>query len=95
MRGSLWKGAEALMRLRECTTEDTRLARRRKKLHSLLVAKPIEPTPPLEGEEAERLLQQLQSHCSEEEAARRLQKANEFWQEFVRGPDWEPQSGNA
>jgi hypothetical protein len=56
--------------------------------HSHSVAKPIEPTPTLVGEDAEALLRELENMCSEEEAERRLKKANEFWQKNVRQPGW-------
>jgi hypothetical protein len=57
------------------------------------VAKPIEPTPPLEGEEAEKLLRQLKDVCSPQEAERRLKLANAFWDKYVRPSDWEPAEG--
>lgn len=40
-----------------------------------IVARPIEPTPVLEGEDADRLLRDLESTCTPEEAKRRVQKA--------------------
>ncbi len=39
------------------------------------MARPIEPTPPLEGEDAERLLADLERGCSEEERKRRQEWA--------------------
>lgn len=39
------------------------------------MARPIEPTPVLEGEDAERLLRDLESTCTPEEAKLRVQKA--------------------
>lgn len=52
------------------------------------MAKPIEPTPTLYGEDAEALLRELENVCSEEEAERRLKKANEFWEKNVQPPGW-------
>ena len=52
------------------------------------MAKPIEPTPTLTGKDAELLLRELEHVCSTEEADRRLQKANEFWEKNVRPPGW-------
>jgi hypothetical protein len=52
------------------------------------VAKPIEPTPTLVGEDAEALLRELENVCSDEEAERRLKKANDFWEKNVRPPGW-------
>ena len=60
--------------------------------HSLRVAKPIEATPPVTGEEAEALLRQLKVVCSPEEAARRLQMAREYWAKNVVDSDWQPQN---
>jgi hypothetical protein len=42
------------------------------------MARPIEATPVLEGEDAERLLRDLERTCTPEEAKRRVQKAREL-----------------
>jgi len=42
------------------------------------MARPIEPTPVVEGEHAERLLEQLEDVCSPEEAARRIAAARKL-----------------
>lgn len=68
--------------------EGAHLARRQKKRHSSGVAKPIEPTPTLYGEDAEQLLRELKDVCSESEAQRRLKKAEEFLAEVMRPPGW-------
>lgn len=52
------------------------------------MAKPIEPTPPLEGEEAEKLLAELKDVCSPEEAARRLRASREFLTRVMKPKDW-------
>lgn len=44
----------------------------------IVMARPIEPTPVLEGEDAERLLRDLERTCSPEEAKRRVRKAREL-----------------
>jgi hypothetical protein len=54
------------------------------------VAKPIEATPPVTGEEAEELLRQLKVVCSPEEAARRLEMAQRYWETNVVSADWRP-----
>lgn len=41
------------------------------------MARPIEPTPPLTGEDAERLLADLMHTCSVEEAQRRIDMAKQ------------------
>ena len=41
------------------------------------MARPIEPTPPLEGQDAERLLASLKTGASDAEMARRAQSARE------------------
>ena len=47
-------------------------------LYSMTVmAKPIQPTPPLEGEDAEDLLASLERHIPEDEARRRVDEARE------------------
>ena len=52
------------------------------------MARPIEPTPVLEGEDAERLLRDLENTCSPEEARRRVQKARELLAKvMVPNPD--------
>lgn len=43
-----------------------------------VMALPIEPTPVLEGEAAEELLQQLEDVCSPEEAKRRIAAARKL-----------------
>jgi hypothetical protein len=48
------------------------------------MARPIEPTPVLEGEDAERLLRDLENTCTPEEAKRRVQKARGFLAEIMR-----------
>ncbi len=42
------------------------------------MARPIEPTPVLDGEDAERLLRELETTCTPDEAKRRVQKAREL-----------------
>lgn len=42
------------------------------------MARPIEPPPVLEGEDAERLLQQLEHVCAPEEAERRVAAARKL-----------------
>lgn len=44
----------------------------------IVMARPIEPTPVLEGEDAERLLRDLERTCTPEEAKRRVQKARDL-----------------
>ena len=44
----------------------------------VVMARPIEPTPVLEGEDAERLLRELEHTCTPEEAKRRVQKARDL-----------------
>jgi hypothetical protein len=44
----------------------------------MVMARPIEPTPVLEGEDAERLLRDLERTCTPEEAKRRVQKARDL-----------------
>ena len=39
------------------------------------MAKPIEPTPPLEGADAKRLLEDLEKGCTAEEWSRRVRSA--------------------
>jgi hypothetical protein len=56
------------------------------------VAKPIEPTPPLEGEEAEKLLAELKDICSPQEAERRLRVSREFLAKVMKPKGWR-QSG--
>ncbi len=48
------------------------------------MAKPIQPTPPLEGEDAERLLRDLENVCTTEEAARRVEWARRQLGELTR-----------
>lgn len=40
-----------------------------------VMARPIEPTPVLEGEDADQLVRDLESVCSPEEAKRRTEEA--------------------
>ena len=42
------------------------------------MARPIEPTPVLEGDDAERLLDQLENVCSPDEAERRIAVARKL-----------------
>lgn len=56
------------------------------------MAKPIEATPPVTGEEAEELLRQLKVVCSPEEAARRLHMAREYRAKTRVGADWTPRN---
>jgi hypothetical protein len=42
------------------------------------MARPIEPTPPVTGEDAERLLEQLEKVPPPEELARRIAEARKF-----------------
>jgi hypothetical protein len=48
------------------------------------MARPIEPTPTLEGEDAERLLESLEHTASPEEIARRRERARAFVAEVTR-----------
>ena len=48
------------------------------------MARPIEPTPILEGEDAERLLRDLENVCSPEEARRRIEWARAKRAEMMR-----------
>jgi hypothetical protein len=48
------------------------------------MARPIEATPTLEGEDAERLLRDLADVCSPEEARRRIKYAREQLAEMTR-----------
>ena len=48
------------------------------------MARPIEPTPVLEGEDGERLLRDLARTCTPEEAKRRVEKARGFLAEITR-----------
>lgn len=50
----------------------------------IVMARPIEPTPVLEGEDAERLLRDLERTCTPEEAKRRVEKARGFLAEIMR-----------
>lgn len=53
-----------------------------------VMARPIEPTPVLEGEDAERLLRDLENTCTPEEARRRVAKARELLAKvMVPNPD--------
>ena len=56
--------------------------------HPHSVAKPIEPTPVLKGEDAERLLRDLEKVCSPEEAERRIGKAEAFLEAHLKKPGW-------
>jgi len=47
------------------------------------MARPIEPTPSLEGEDADRLLQELESVCSPEEAKRRTDWARKLLSQVI------------
>jgi hypothetical protein len=49
------------------------------------MAKPITPTPPLNAEDSEALLRELEHGCSPEEAARREQRAAQ-WLARVTAP---------
>lgn len=42
------------------------------------MARPIEPTPVLEGEDAERLLRDLEDTCTPEEVKRRVDEARKL-----------------
>ena len=48
------------------------------------MAKPIEPTPPLDAEDSERLLRDLEQVCSPEEARRREEWAARMVAEMMR-----------
>jgi len=48
------------------------------------MAKPIEPTPPLDAEDSERLLRDLENVCSPEEAERRRATAKRWLAEVTR-----------
>jgi hypothetical protein len=50
------------------------------------MALPIEPTPVLEGEAAEELLAELETVCSEQEAARRIAASGALLQEVGLQP---------
>jgi len=62
--------------------------------HIVPVAKPIEPTPPLEGLEAEQLLAELKNVCSPEEADRRLQASRAFLADVMRPKGWRTQKSD-
>lgn len=47
------------------------------------MARPIEPTPPIVGEDAERLLAQLEQVAPPEEVARRIEEAERFLAEVM------------
>jgi hypothetical protein len=49
-----------------------------------IMARPIEPTPPLTGEDAEQLLVSLEEVASEEEMARRVEEAKKYLAEMMR-----------
>lgn len=51
------------------------------------MARLIEPTPVIEGEDAERLLEHLENVCSPEEARRRIAAAQKLLAK-VLGPDF-------
>lgn len=53
------------------------------------MAKPIEPTPPLDAEDSETLLRELEHRCSPEEAACREQRAAQ-WLARVTTPKGRP-----
>lgn len=53
------------------------------------MAKPIEPTPPLDAEDSEALLRELEHGCSPQEAARREQRAAQ-WLARVTAPKERP-----
>lgn len=48
-----------------------------------VMARPIEPTPVLEGEDAERLLEELEHVCAPEEAERRVAAARKLLAKVV------------
>jgi hypothetical protein len=48
------------------------------------MAHPIEPTPTLRGEDAQRLIKSLDNRCSNEEAERRMAWAKTAWAELTR-----------
>ncbi len=54
------------------------------KTEFMLMASPIESTPPVDGEDAERLLEQLANVASPEEIARRKEEARRFLAEVSR-----------
>ena len=47
------------------------------------MARPIEPTPSLDGEEAERLLEELENVCSPEEVKRRTEWARKLLSQVI------------
>jgi hypothetical protein len=51
------------------------------------MARPIEPTPMLQGEDAERLLSDLAKVCSPQEAQRRIELARRERAEMMRPKD--------
>lgn len=53
------------------------------------MARPIEPTPPLDVEDSERLLSELEHVCSPEEAKRRVRMAEKRLTEVLT-PNGEP-----
>jgi hypothetical protein len=60
------------------------------------MARPIEPTPTLQGEDAERLLRELANVCPPEEAQRRIELARRERAEMMRPknePTGEPKRG--
>ncbi len=57
--------------------------------YSSRMAKPIEPTPPLDAEDSEALLRDLERGCSPEEAQRRERQA-ELWLARVTTPKGRP-----
>lgn len=50
---------------------------------NLVMPHPIEPTPSLEGEDADRLLEQLENVCSPEEAKRRTDWARKLLSQVI------------
>lgn len=53
------------------------------------MARPIEPTPALAGEDAQRLRTDLKQSCSADEARRRMDQADRLWKTMQqpRGSD--------
>jgi hypothetical protein len=48
-----------------------------------LMARPIEPTPPITGEDADRLAEQLEKVPPPEELARRIEEAKRFLEQVT------------
>lgn len=56
----------------------------------LVMARPIEPTLPLEGEDAARLLAELSTGASSAEMSRRIAKAKDLRAEMMRPKGYAP-----